>query len=101
MPCGLPGTTRENKIRKPRLIGADHMKMFHGNVNTECFADGHAEAHTWRNPNLVKYGKEASTGSYVSSWSLPGADINSSLGILYTDSDFSFVYEHYLMPKHQ
>ena len=85
----------------PTITWRDPFAMYHGNVNTECFADSHAEAHTWRNPNLIKYGKEASTGNYVSSWSIPGADINSSLGILYGDPDFSFIYEHFLMPKHQ
>jgi hypothetical protein len=80
------------------------MAMYHGNVNTECFADGHAEAHTWRNAKLVQYGTEASTGNYSSAWgATAGYDMSTCVGssIPSKDPDFSFVYEHFLMPTHQ
>ena len=89
----------------PAITWCDPFAMYHGNVNTECFADGHAEAHTWHNPKLIKYGKEASTGNYsLTDWgSTPGYDMGTCVGssIPSSDPDFSYVYEHFLMPKHQ
>ena len=36
--------------------------MFHGNVNTEAMADGHAEFHKWRNAAVISAGTRAGTG---------------------------------------
>jgi len=88
----------------PSITWRDPFAMYHGNVTTMCFADGHAEAHTWRNSKLVQYGKEASMGNYSSAWgAYPGFDMVTCVGssISSSDPDFSFVYEHFLMPKHQ
>jgi prepilin-type N-terminal cleavage/methylation domain-containing protein/prepilin-type processing-associated H-X9-DG protein len=35
----------------------DVFSMYHGNVGTFAFADGHAEAHTWHNPYIIFDGK--------------------------------------------
>ena len=40
----------------------DPPAMYHGNVNTYGFADGHVETHTWRDPNLIKAGQQAASG---------------------------------------
>ena len=32
----------------------DIIAMYHGNVNTEGFADGHAEIHKWRDPRTIR-----------------------------------------------
>jgi prepilin-type N-terminal cleavage/methylation domain-containing protein/prepilin-type processing-associated H-X9-DG protein len=35
----------------------DPIPMYHGNVSTAGFVDGHAESHKWINPVLINYGK--------------------------------------------
>jgi prepilin-type N-terminal cleavage/methylation domain-containing protein len=40
----------------------DPLAMYHGNVNTFGFADGHAEFHKWLNGTLIKAGLNAANG---------------------------------------
>jgi prepilin-type processing-associated H-X9-DG protein len=37
--------------------------MYHGNVSTAVFADGHAEYHSWKDPLLIAFGKRVASGS--------------------------------------
>jgi prepilin-type N-terminal cleavage/methylation domain-containing protein/prepilin-type processing-associated H-X9-DG protein len=37
----------------------DLFAIFHGNVNTFCFADGHAEPHKWVDPDIIAAAKTA------------------------------------------
>jgi prepilin-type N-terminal cleavage/methylation domain-containing protein/prepilin-type processing-associated H-X9-DG protein len=42
---------------KPTVIKfTDVFSMYHGRVGTFSFADGHAEAHTWHDPNIIADG---------------------------------------------
>ena len=82
----------------PSISWCDPFAMYHGAVTTACFADGHAEAHTWHNSRLIRYGKEAATGTYTT-WN--GYDLGGPIGIPSSDQDFSFVYGHFLFPRHE
>ena len=35
----------------------DPIPMYHGNVSTAAFVDGHAEYHKWTDPAIITYGK--------------------------------------------
>ena len=58
----------------------DPPAMYHGNVNTFSFADGHAEYHKWMDSWLISAGKEAANGIDPSTdtkkASLSGGDYN-------------------------
>jgi prepilin-type N-terminal cleavage/methylation domain-containing protein len=41
---------------------ADPPAMYHGNVGSVGFADGHAEGHRWRNARVIEAGKRAASG---------------------------------------
>jgi prepilin-type N-terminal cleavage/methylation domain-containing protein len=40
----------------------DIFAIYHGDVNTECFADGHAEHHRWTDPTIISAGAAADQG---------------------------------------
>lgn len=53
----------------------DPPAMYHGNVGTFAFADGHAEFHKWLNGTLVQNGKAAATAQpYSTGYTVPGPD---------------------------
>lgn len=54
----------------------DPVAIFHGNVSTFGFADGHAESHKWSNGEVIKNGKLAADGQSfdVSRFPLSGPD---------------------------
>lgn len=66
----------------------DPPAMYHGNVNTYGFADGHAETHKWQDPNLIKAGKQAAAGQ-------PPTAISAALR---SGPDYQYVLQHYLHP---
>lgn len=66
----------------------DPPAMYHGNVNTYGFADGHAETHTWRDPNLIKAGKQAASGQTPTAISTA----------LTSGPDYQYVLQRYLHP---
>jgi hypothetical protein len=70
--------------------GGATIPMYHGNVSTMEFADGHAEFHKWTDPALIAYGKAAALGT-VPSTPFPTV----------YDSDFNFVYNGYRFPLWQ
>jgi len=49
----------------------DAPAMYHGNVGTFGFADGHAESHKWLNADIIAYGKGVATGAVTPSSSHP------------------------------
>jgi prepilin-type N-terminal cleavage/methylation domain-containing protein/prepilin-type processing-associated H-X9-DG protein len=57
---------------------ADPVPMFHGNVSTFGFADGHAESRKWQNGEIIKVGLLAAKGQSfdVSRFPLSGTDFN-------------------------
>jgi prepilin-type N-terminal cleavage/methylation domain-containing protein/prepilin-type processing-associated H-X9-DG protein len=66
----------------------DGFAIFHGNVTTISFADGHAENHGWHDPTTLKAAKDFASGKSVFNWSGGNAK----------NVDFQWTYEHY---KHQ
>jgi len=70
------------------FTGVDPPAMYHGNVNTFGFADGHAEKHKWFDGNIVAAGIAAVNGTS------PG--VNYSPG-----PDYEFLYNNYRFPAWQ
>jgi prepilin-type N-terminal cleavage/methylation domain-containing protein len=66
----------------------DVVALFHGNVNTECFTDGHAEFHKWTDPLIVAAGQQASQG-LISTFTGP-----------VSGPDYQYVFDHFLFPAH-
>jgi prepilin-type N-terminal cleavage/methylation domain-containing protein/prepilin-type processing-associated H-X9-DG protein len=52
----------------------DPFAIFHGNVSTFSFADGHAESHTWRDRATIEAAKKSGNG--VDSFFWPGGNAN-------------------------
>jgi prepilin-type N-terminal cleavage/methylation domain-containing protein/prepilin-type processing-associated H-X9-DG protein len=69
----------------------DPNPMYHGNVSTAAFVDGHAEGHFWGNSTVVAYGKAVASGADTA---LAGrtADI---------DQDYEYIYQGYRFPVWQ
>ena len=67
----------------------DPIPMYHGNVSTSSFVDGHAESHKWINPALVAYGKSIAKGT-ASSFTPPA--------VVY-GPDYEYVYQGYRFPS--
>lgn len=77
-----------------RFVFVDPVPMYHGNVSTFAFADGHAENHKWINSTLINKGKQAANGQNVSALTgIPGAPTMQS------DRDYSYVYQGYHHPN--
>jgi prepilin-type N-terminal cleavage/methylation domain-containing protein/prepilin-type processing-associated H-X9-DG protein len=66
----------------------DPIPMYHGNVSTSAFCDGHVEGHKWIDPALIKYGKLAAQGTAGTPPNPPK----------YTSVDYNYVYEGYRFP---
>jgi len=65
---------------------ADPVAIFHGDVNTECFSDGHVEYHKWSDPLILAAGKQASLGQiYIFTGPTSGID-------------YDYVLNHFLFP---
>jgi prepilin-type processing-associated H-X9-DG protein len=77
-----------NGVNSITLI--DPIALYHGNVNTMCFADGHAEHRKWTDSAILQTGKQASQGLAYSFTTQPSA----------TGADYRFVYDHWLFPGH-
>ncbi|HWC58868.1 MAG TPA: prepilin-type N-terminal cleavage/methylation domain-containing protein [Verrucomicrobiae bacterium] len=66
----------------------DPLAMYHGNVNTEGFADGHAEHHKWHDGTIISQGLQASQGKlYTFSVQPPHSGI-----------DYNYMTQHWLFP---
>lgn len=64
----------------------DPVPMYHGDVSTFGFADGHAESHKWINGGLITWGKNAANGNTAT-----GTGPQSG-------PDYDYIYEHYRFP---
>lgn len=64
----------------------DPLPMYHGNISTAMFVDGHAEHHKWVDPKLVAYGKSVASGGGLN----PPATT--------AGSDYDYVYSGYRFP---
>ncbi len=65
----------------------DPPAMYHGNVSTVAFCDGHAESHKWIDGSIIAAGKQAASGVAVPSFSGPSSGI-----------DYQYVYQGYRYP---
>ncbi len=72
--------TWTGRIGLPAFTWTDPVAMYHGNVNTIGFVDGHVEYHKWVDSRIIKAGKLAAQGQDQTGWSA-----------LTTGSDHDFV----------
>jgi len=73
---------------KPNPGWVDPFAIFHGDVSTIGFADGHSESKRWRDGNTVKAARDSSNGKESFYWT----------GGTAKNPDFQWVYQRY---KHQ
>jgi len=64
----------------------DPLPMYHGNVSTFAFLDGHVEHHKWLNGTLIRYGKAVATGGAVGS---------PPVGMPTSGPDYDYIYNGY------
>jgi prepilin-type N-terminal cleavage/methylation domain-containing protein len=67
----------------------DIIAMYHGNVNTESFADGHAEHHKWTDPTIVSTGQTAAQQATLTVFGSQPAS-----GTV----DYNYMKQHWLFP---
>jgi prepilin-type processing-associated H-X9-DG protein len=65
----------------------DPIPMYHGNVSTTAFVDGHVESHKWINSAIINYGKNVATGGTFSPPNPPVAG-----------PDYEYVYQGFRFP---
>jgi prepilin-type processing-associated H-X9-DG protein len=65
----------------------DPIPMYHNNVSTASYADGHAGIHKWQNGGLINYGKAVASGGTASPPNPPAAD-----------ADYEYVYNGFRFP---
>ncbi len=68
----------------------DPPAMYHGNVSTTAFCDGHAEHHRWTDPILIAAGTQCAFGKGYSVQGIMGSSGPTS------GSDYDFVSSHWL-----
>ncbi|HEX7618330.1 MAG TPA: prepilin-type N-terminal cleavage/methylation domain-containing protein [Verrucomicrobiae bacterium] len=73
----------------------DPIPMYHGNVSTSAFVDGHAEAYSWGDSALVTYGKSAAAGSPSFNFTPPGGSPPQF------SADYDYIYQGYRFPGWQ
>ena len=72
-----------------RFQWQDPIPIYHGNVSTYGFGDGHVESHKWLNSNLINAGKVAAAGGTTGG--IPG-------GGPYSGPDYNFVWQGIRFP---
>jgi prepilin-type processing-associated H-X9-DG protein len=72
----------------------DPPAMYHGNVSTSAFVDGHAEYHQWKHPAIIRAGQNAANGQ------APGAGNPGwvNLTSMVSGPDGQFVHDRYRFP---
>ena len=68
----------------------DAPAIYHGNVGTYAFVDGHAESHKWLDGQLIAYGRGVATGAISPSMSHPGFPTSGP--------DWQYVHDGYRFP---
>ncbi|HTV39927.1 MAG TPA: prepilin-type N-terminal cleavage/methylation domain-containing protein [Candidatus Sulfotelmatobacter sp.] len=66
----------------------DIYAMYHGDVNTFCFADGHVEYHKWLDPAVIYWGQQGAEGKVY--------EFGSSPTPTPADSDYNYCLQHWL-----
>jgi prepilin-type N-terminal cleavage/methylation domain-containing protein/prepilin-type processing-associated H-X9-DG protein len=65
----------------------DPVAMYHGNISTFAFADGHAESWKWKDPEIIKAGKKAASGQ--------GANTDMANRAAKSGPDYEYVHDRY------
>ena len=73
----------------------DIFALYHGDLNTECFGDGHAEHHKWTDAVILRAGNLANQGLAYDYTKTP-INQQPTAG----DADWNYVYQHWLLPAH-
>jgi len=85
------GTWEQNWVNAGGTIQSftwvDPPAMYHGNVSTVAFCDGHAESHKWMDGSIITAGKNAASGIAVPSFTGPSSGV-----------DYQYVYQGYRYP---
>ena len=66
----------------------DPPAMYHGDVSTQAFADGHSAYHRWRDPTIVSAGRRAANG-------LAGDNFGGPI----SGPDYQYVHDNYRHPN--
>ena len=67
----------------------DPIPMYHGNVSTASFVDGHAESYTWGDSAIINYGKFIAAG---------GSTVFNPPNPPNITADYEYVYQGYRFP---
>ncbi|HUB86474.1 MAG TPA: prepilin-type N-terminal cleavage/methylation domain-containing protein [Verrucomicrobiae bacterium] len=81
------------------LTFEDLFAIFHGNVGTFAFADGHSEAHSWLDPQIIAQGKASLSGGAAGEF-----DYNPQpTGSIYANPPYDALWlvQHWLTPTDQ
>jgi prepilin-type N-terminal cleavage/methylation domain-containing protein/prepilin-type processing-associated H-X9-DG protein len=70
---------------KPAPGWVDPFAIFHGNVSTISFIDGHAESHQWHDAGVIKAARDSSAGKESFYWAGGNAK----------NPDFQWIYQRY------
>ena len=88
------GTWQQNWVNRgganQSFNWGDPPAMYHGNISTMAFCDGHAESHKWTDGSIINAGKQAANGGSVPSFSGPSSGV-----------DYQYVYQGYRYPGWQ
>jgi prepilin-type N-terminal cleavage/methylation domain-containing protein/prepilin-type processing-associated H-X9-DG protein len=68
----------------------DPNPMYHGNVSTFSFMDGHAESYAWGDRKIIDYGKYIAGGGAFDATKVNPPD--------YSSPDYDYIYEGYRFP---
>jgi prepilin-type N-terminal cleavage/methylation domain-containing protein/prepilin-type processing-associated H-X9-DG protein len=72
----------------------DPPAIYHGNVGTFGYADGHAESHSWKDATIVSYARRVAMGLVTPSSSALS-------GVSTTGPDGNYIYQGYRVPNWQ
>ena len=69
----------------------DIFAMYHGDVNTFCFADGHVEYHKWLDPAVIYWGQLGAAGKIYKFY-----QTGNTPQVTAGDSDYNYCLQHWL-----
>jgi prepilin-type N-terminal cleavage/methylation domain-containing protein/prepilin-type processing-associated H-X9-DG protein len=72
----------------------DPPAMYHGNVSTSAFVDGHAEYHKWRHSVIIKAGQNAANGQLPTAGNAAWNNLTGTA----SGEDGAFVHDRYRFP---
>ncbi|MCS1406957.1 MAG: hypothetical protein M2R45_00113 [Verrucomicrobia subdivision 3 bacterium] len=76
---------------EPSLGWVDPFAIFHGDISTFSYADGHANLHKWSEPGVIRAARRAATGEESGSFSWSGGTLD--------NADFRWVHRNYKHKK--